>query len=217
MTKEMMPFIVMTYDKFLRKQGGSENLPQDLKPAADLCFLNMRALLAHEIIDRRADPNIEEVMEQRYAEIAKALGPHMVEAVKDWVRRQWPPYCLICGSEKELGPEGAGDKLEVYSAGGGSADWMHRSCTVKFHSSSKDQTKAPHPVPPLEVVDAAWRKKYPGEMTSRSQIEKVGFRKFLESNGGPAGCADKGSTRRVAKRRKVRSNWARRTPANLGA
>ena len=31
---------------------------------------------------------------------------------------------------------------------------------------------------------------------NRSQIEKVGFRKFLESNGGPAGCAAKGAKRR---------------------
>ena len=46
---------------------------------------------------------------------------------------------------------------------------------------------------------------------NRSQIEKVGFRKFLESNGGPAGCAAKGAKRRVAKKRKVRSNWGRRS------
>jgi hypothetical protein len=47
---------------------------------------------------------------------------------------------------------------------------------------------------------------------NRSQIEKVGLRRFLEDNGGPAGCADKGSTRRAAKKRKVRSNWGRRSP-----
>jgi len=45
----------------------------------------------------------------------------------------------------------------------------------------------------------------------RSQVEKVGLRKFLESNGGPAGCADKGATRRVAKKRQVRANWGRRS------
>ena len=45
---------------------------------------------------------------------------------------------------------------------------------------------------------------------NRSQIEKVGFRKFLKSNGGPAGCAAKGAARRVVKKRKVRSNWGRR-------
>ena len=43
----------------------------------------------------------------------------------------------------------------------------------------------------------------------RSQVEKVGLRKFLESNGGPAGCADKGATRRVVKKRKVRANWGK--------
>ena len=46
---------------------------------------------------------------------------------------------------------------------------------------------------------------------NRSQVEKVGLRKFLESNGGPAGCADKGATPRVGKKRKVRSNWGRRS------
>jgi hypothetical protein len=46
---------------------------------------------------------------------------------------------------------------------------------------------------------------------NRSQVEKVGFRHFLESNGGPAGCADKGAAPRVAKKRKVRSNWGPRS------
>jgi hypothetical protein len=46
---------------------------------------------------------------------------------------------------------------------------------------------------------------------NRSQVEKVGLKRFLESNGGPAGCAAKGARRRVAKRRKVRSNWGRRS------
>lgn len=45
---------------------------------------------------------------------------------------------------------------------------------------------------------------------NRSQAEKVGLRKFLESNGGPAGCAEKGAARRAAKKRKVRANWGRR-------
>ena len=45
---------------------------------------------------------------------------------------------------------------------------------------------------------------------NRSQIED--FREFLESNGGPAGCADKGAARRAPKKRKVRSNWGRRSP-----
>ena len=44
---------------------------------------------------------------------------------------------------------------------------------------------------------------------SMSQTES--FREFLESNGGPAGCAAKGATRRVAKKRKIRSNWGRRS------
>ena len=46
---------------------------------------------------------------------------------------------------------------------------------------------------------------------NRSRVEKLGLRKFLESNGGPAGCAEKGATRRGAKKRKVRSNWGRRS------
>lgn len=174
MTKEMTPFIVMTYDDLLQR-GGSEDLPPELKPAADLCFLNMRALLADEIIDRRADPNFEEVVKQRYADIEQALGPHMVEAVKYWVRCRWLPFCLICSSEEKLGPEGADDRLEVYGVGGGSADWMHRSCTVKFHWWSKG--KGLGLVPPLEMVDAAWRKKYPGEMASvgwLGRLDRIG-------------------------------------------
>jgi hypothetical protein len=62
-----------------------------------------------------------------------------------------------------------------------------------------------------EVGDKSeWTRALKYAERKRSQVEKVGFKKFLESNGGPAGCADMGAAPRVSKKRKVRSNWGRR-------
>ena len=79
--------------------------------------------------------------------------------------------------------------------------------------------KNTHPI--RAIIDASskkgvgdkseWTRALKYAARNRSQIEKVGFRKFLESNGGPAGCAAKGAERRVGKKRKVRSNWGRRS------
>jgi hypothetical protein len=72
--------------------------------------------------------------------------------------------------------------------------------------------KGTHPI--RAIIDASskkgvreksrWTRALQFAEKNRSQIEKVGLREFLESNGGPAGCADKGATRRAgAKKPKV--------------
>ena len=75
--------------------------------------------------------------------------------------------------------------------------------------------KNTHPI--RAIIDASstkdvgdkseWTRALKYAESNRSQVEKMGCRDFLESNGGPAGCADKGAAPRAAKRRKVRSNW----------
>jgi hypothetical protein len=77
--------------------------------------------------------------------------------------------------------------------------------------------KNTHPI--RAIIDASskksvgdkseWTRALKYAARNRSQIDKVGFREFLASNGGPAGCAGKGANRRSGKKRKVRSNWGR--------
>jgi hypothetical protein len=127
----------------------------------ELCFVLTRNQLGREIIELRADAN---AVEKRYDEIRDFYGPRMLFSVAKMVGRCRPPICCVCFSEEDRGPD---DPFVPYSADSWGGDWMHKSCMDKFHSWDDDDQKSPDYdpgpklIPPIEVLDEAWRKKHP--------------------------------------------------------
>lgn len=111
-----------------------EHPEPEYQDVADLCYMTVVANLGEEIIDTRADPD---VTKKRYAEIEKALGPRMVEEIKEWIERYGPPYCCICGGEGH-GPEGESDELFTYSVSRRRTDWTQTSCAEKVHAEHRE-------------------------------------------------------------------------------
>jgi hypothetical protein len=121
-----------------------------------LCFLLTRNRLGGEIIELRADAD---AVKKRYDEIGDLYGPRMLVSVAKMVGWCSPPHCCVCHSEEEHGPD---DPFVPYSADSLGPDWMHKSCMDKFHLWADDDKKSrPKLIPPIEVLDEAWRKKHP--------------------------------------------------------
>ena len=71
----------------------------------------------------------------------------------------YQPRCVICGSAITR----PGDPWEgVASSCSSGADYAHKSCWMKFeHWADTDRKPepGPQPVPPMEVIDAAWKRR----------------------------------------------------------
>jgi hypothetical protein len=71
--------------------------------------------------------------------------------------RKWDqPQCCVCGSAISR----EDDPWEAYSVSCSSgADYMHKSCMQKFHHWTDTEAATGGPMPPMEVLDAAWAKR----------------------------------------------------------
>jgi hypothetical protein len=137
-----------------RSNGRHDDIESEV--TLELCFALTRNRMGREIIEMRADP---EAVRKRYDEIKNFYGPRMLWSVMKIVGWSSPPLCCICHSEEDRGPD---DPFESYSVDSRGPDWMHKSCMEKFHSWSDDDCDpGPKRIPPIEVLDEAWRKKYP--------------------------------------------------------
>lgn len=150
--------LLKAFDK-LEPEGRSEPDMQS-EVSMKLCFLLTRNRMGREIIEMRAD---QEAVRKRYEEITNFYGPRMYYAVARMVGWCSPPLCCICHSEEDHGPD---DPFEAYSVDSWGPDWMHKSCEQKFASWAEDMKdrrpdRGPYLVPPIDILDAAWREKHP--------------------------------------------------------
>jgi len=134
----------MTYNDLLEDPFREEPLiDPDLEPTAHLCFLNMVALLAEEIIEIRNDP---EAVEKRYAEIKEAFGPHMKYPVAWRVGRDSPPKCNWCGNEDDHSEKGGFVPYNYSYRAIPQTIWMHEACIEECHAADDAAGEAGQPV-----------------------------------------------------------------------
>jgi hypothetical protein len=89
-----------------------------------------------------------EEISKPFAELREAKG--RLHYYRCW--RQ--PSCCVCGSAIPR----VDDPWEAYSVSSSSgADWMHQSCLKKFEHWANTTHPGAGPIPPMEVLDAAWK------------------------------------------------------------
>jgi hypothetical protein len=135
-------------------QGNDRRIDIQSEITLKLCFMLTRNRIGREIIEMRADC---EAVRKRYDEIKNSYGPRMFWSVVEMVGWRSPPLCFVCNSEEDRGPD---DPFETYSVDSLGPDRVHKSCLDKFNSWADDAGKSSGIIPPIEVLDAAWREKH---------------------------------------------------------
>jgi ferric-dicitrate binding protein FerR (iron transport regulator) len=76
----------------------------------------------------------------------------------DYHRRHRQPWCVLCGSSVNRGPDDPWEDAQVSRS---ETFWTHKSCMEKVLSwLADDERNKLQPIPSMEVLDAAWRKKH---------------------------------------------------------